>query len=472
MRPSSRVAGTALTLSLAALAAHAIDGIADTTFGFGTGHVQWTGGPTTFVEVADAVALNDGTLIGVGTSDASAAGTALHWQAFDRTGNLLNRACYLAPGTLFQSSIESHGLTALVDSTGGLLVGGWHKGAAAPTQERALLARFDAAEPGCVLDTTFNATLGWWVDLSTRCDTENCRIIDLAEIRPETGGVDQPLLVALLEQKTTSQLSRYYLVGLSTSASLQTAFGTSGYAEVTVGGLGFLVGNGSARIDVDGLGRIHAMVSRVDPGELGDTDPVVLRFTPGGDLDGSFGTGGVLNLDDEPGVNAIVDDVVCQGTPKCAYSGYFESVAQKSDIAFRYPRSDGQAAENIGLADFLSSALASEGTGRLIVVMNSDPSVSDKIDVWRRNSSDLNVDTTFNGTGKTSFDLDLGGANGQTVTRAILAGGKIVLAGTADVSATRTTGFLYLLQNAYVFADGFEWGTVASWSGQNGLVLP
>ena len=90
MRDSTLLAGLALIVaSVAPLAA--TDGDFDATFGFGSGYVTWNGGGS--VEVADGVALADGTLIGVGTYDAPSAAPVLHWQAFSKTGIQLIAFC-------------------------------------------------------------------------------------------------------------------------------------------------------------------------------------------------------------------------------------------------------------------------------------------------------------------------------------------------------------------------------------------
>ena len=70
------------------------------------------------------------------------------------------------------------------------------------------------------------------------------------------------------------------------------------------------------------------------------------------------------------------------------------------------------------------------------------------------------------------IDFDFGGGNKETVAEALLSSGRIVLAGTADETPTTTTGFLVRLNNSYLFADGFEWGTAADWSGGVGVLLP
>ncbi len=464
MRSHHLLAASAL-LVLPAVAPAYSDGALDTGFGFGNGYVSWTGGGS--VEVADVVAVGDGTLIGVGTYDAPSAAPVLHWQAFDKVGNQLTRACYPAPGSLFQNSVESHGLTAIVDSTGGLVVGGWHLDANAPTHQRALLARFVISGAGCVLDTTFNQPLGWRVDLSPLCDTEDCRIVDLLEVSTDALFPQAPWLVALMEQEAGFLTSRYYLVGITLQGDLRSlGFGVDGYAEVTAPGLGSLLA-GSAHLDITGRGALEVAVSRFDPDASNDLDPAVLSFTAAGVLRTSFGTNGVLVVADDSEVDGVAQDQVVLANGRSASA--WRTAAATGGAVSTYPR-DGGAINHLGFSPVRSVHVAGQGDGKVVVAANVPPSSDDAFWVLRRDTSAFGIaDPTFT---EPYLDLDLGGSNGQEVTRVVLDAGRIVLGGTADASSTTTAGFLLRLRNSYLFADGFEWGTAFYWSAAVGLQLP
>ncbi len=463
MRPSNRFAVLAL-LALAAVSPAHADGSLDTTFGFGNGYVSWTGGGS--VEVADAVAVGDGTVIGVGTYDSPSAAPALHWQAFDEVGNQLNRACYLAPGALIQNSIESHGLTALVDSTGGLVVGGWHVDANSPSHERALLARFDISGAGCALDSSFNNPLGWWIDLSQLCDTEDCRIVDLMEVRTEALFPQPPWLVALLQEEAGFLLARYHLVGITLAGGLKsTDFGTNGYAAVTAAGLGDVL-FGSGRLDITGIGGLQVAVSRLDPDAATDVDAAVLEFTAGGSLRTSFGTGGVQLVADDSLQDEVVHDHLV--LPNARSASAWRNTAASGAVP-TFPR-EGGAVTQVGVGSTSGLRITGQGDGKVVVAVNVSEATDDAFWVLRRDTDDIvTPDGTFV---EPYLDIDLGGGNEQEVMRAILDSGRIVLAGTADASSTTTAGFILRLENSLVFADGFEWGSAFYWSRGVGVLLP
>ncbi len=480
MRASTLFAGVALiAASVAPLAA--TDGDFDTTFGFGTGYVTWNGGGS--VEVADGVALADGTLVGVGTYDAPSAAPVLHWQAFSKTGIQLNRACYLAPGELFWFSSTSHGLTALVDSSGRLLVGGWARFPMTGAAERPIVAAFDLSQAGCVLDTSFSGD-GWLIlpspNVNTCTGSADCRVVDLVEIRPETGAVTEPRLVAEMFVSTGTSIHEARIVALTPDGAIDTSFGVGGFGDLEMEDYW----NAGLRIpiEVDGRGGI------VHAGAAFHNDlhfPIACRSTADGAIDFEFANGGCLELDPPaaPGstLERIASEAAILPNGRYLFSGEnFDAATPGSwprgDLHFPQPGAVGsEDVWTVAIAAVGPVPLAAQGDAMTIAVVNErwnpQGTVFSEATVVQRWGETWD-DPLFGSQGERVIDFDFGGGNQETVAEALLSSGRIVLAGTADESPTTTTGFLVRLNNSYLFADGFEWGNASGWSSGVGVLLP
>lgn len=480
MKMLHRLAGSALIVACVAPLA-AADGDFDTTFGFGTGYVTWNGGGS--VEVGDGVTLADGTLIGVGTYDSPSAAPVLHWQAFSKTGMQLNRACYLAPGALFAFSSTSHGLAALVDSAGRLLVGGWARFPSTGAAERPIVAAFDLSQTGCVLDNSFSGD-GWLVlpgpSVHTCTESSDCRVVDLVEIRPETGAVAEPRIVAEMEVSTGSTFFDSRIVALTQDGTIDSGFGAGGFSDM------YLTDYQNAGfrypIEVDGRGRLVLAGAAFSSGLR---YPIACRSTADGAVDVEFANEGCLQLDLPAGPGStrqrIASEAAVLPSGRYVFSGEnFDDATPGSwprgDLHFPQPGAVNSGdVWSVGIAAVGPVPLAAQGNGRTIAVVNerwnqqgtvlSDTTVVQR---WGETWQDPNFGTQ----GERVIDFDFGGGNKETVAKALLSSGRIVLAGTADESPTSTTGFLVRLNNAYLFADGFEWGNAAEWSSFVGVLLP
>jgi len=480
MRASTLLASAALlAVSLAPLAA--ADGDFDPTFGFGSGYVTWNGGGS--VEVADGVALADGTLIGVGTYDTPSTAPVLHWQAFSRTGIQLNRACYLAPGQLFAFSSGSHGLTALVDSAGRLLIGGWARFPITGAAERPIVAAFDLSQPGCVLDSSFSGD-GWLVlpgpSANTCTGSLDCRVVDLVEIRPETGAVAEPRIVAEMEVSTGNSFFDTRIVALTQDGTIDSGFGAGGFSDM------YLTDYENAGfrypIEVDGRGRIVLAGAAFHNGLR---YPIACRSTADGAIDVDFANEGSLALDLPAGPGStrerLASETAVLSNGRYLFSGENFDDADpgswpRGDLHFPQPGAvDYDDVWTVGIRAVGPVPLAAQGNARTIAVVNErwnagGTAFSEATVVQRW--GEAFADPLFATQGERVIDFDFGGGNKETVAEALLSSGRIVLAGTADETPTTTTGFLVRLNNSYLFADGFEWGTAADWSGGVGVLLP
>lgn len=424
------------------------DGLLDGSFA-GDGIVAWTAGAANSIELEDAVATADGTLIGVGVFTAGTAPPTLHFQAWGPSGTLSPHACYGPSPDLFPLSTESRGRTAIADSTGNLLVGGSANFLGSEAQPRALLARFALDENGCVLDTTFSAN-GWEVfDDSDYC-ADGCSIVDLAEIAPATGAVTAPRVVALLKSGGFFG-AQLVLVGLRPSGALDSDFGAGGLRLLAGSALGSVYPTGTAHLAIDPRGRIYVFATHHDPEDTSHLHPFLFRLSADGVPDFSFGTGGILSMasgeqaqdiDVRSDGSLVIDvkdftpdiDQLCVGRPPALQCTTFSIVDVRTTLA--------------------------QGDGK--VLFGFENTVADGIQI-RRSTGQLGNDETF-GNGNPQVDLDLGGSNDETLVEMLLASGRPVLAGTATATPDRTAGFLARLTNSYIFADGFEGGTPASWS--------
>lgn len=440
------------------------DGALSLNWGAGDGFATWQGpGGSGQVFLETAVATND-LLYGVGDYDFPAGTRSLHFQAVDRNGEeRTDRACHDSTADFGAFTDESGGEAAIIDSSGNLLIGGWltFQGT---SRLHALVARYEIDQPGCTLDEDFSTDGFRLFDTQGYCDTEACVIVALGEIRPETGAVSAPRTIALLRAAIGLSSYDYYLLGLTTSGSVDTAFGsgTSGVRQVAFAGLGTLRSN--VAMTVDDLGRIVVLVTRVDPGSASDLDTMALRYTANGAIDASFGANGLMTIqdsgDDDP-TDTFAGDLLMLPDGSGA-----ASVQRGSD--WLLCRFDDEGVFSAGASTPETVAqFAYQGDDRFLTARESL-----SVDELRIRRFDLipegyYSDPSFGsetGGGET-YDIDLGGGTGQSIVDFLLWGGRPVLVGHAFDSGGDASGFLMRTENAYIFADGFEGGNRARWWG-------
>ncbi len=442
------------------------DGQLDNTFG-GSGSVTWYDGGA--VTVADLATSSTGAYA-VGTITLVGEEPALHFKGFNHGGGELDQGCAQTSGTLINFATESNGLAGLIDSSGNILVGGWAAFLGTETTHRALVSRFDLSGPGCVLDDSFSGN-GWAIfDDETFCDTEDCDVLDLVEIRPATGAVLAPRIIALVRSKLNLLAApRLFLLALTGSGAIDTGFDGNGWTEVTEPGIGEIYSRASLALDA--VGRIYVFGARWDPAGTDDVDTVLFRFLPNGAHDVSFGnTGNGAQL---YGAGSDTEDALPRGVAIDA-DGFSVSVSQKDAIesvivTYRSETEGGGVPFNQVVA-----AVATQGNGRAVEVGEHSDG-ADGFELGRYTigpQGELQTDESFGGLGGAhNYDLDLGGSNSETAAAVAIWNGRALVAGTATATIG-TAGFLLRTRNAYIFADGFEQGTVAYWSSAAGLDFP
>ena len=340
---------------------------------------------------------------------------------------------------------------AIFDSANRLLLAGVTTVFGTETTERAFIARFTAADP-CIFDTTFSGA-GWeYFDLPSFCDTEDCRLVDLAE-----SAVPTTRYVALLESVVNALRSNYYLVGLTAAGNLDPNFSTDGFAPVTGPGLGLLAGGG-AKLVVDAANRIYVLHSFYDPVVALDLDTAFTRFQSNGALDTTFGDSGsnvIASSDSEdtlPRAFAIGPD----GRMALAY--YNLTTSSSMLAALQVATGSG-----IGLPEAGRDvkALAFDGLGRLLYTY--DLPSGDGMGAERHLvnfGSGMPADPAFT---PLVLDIDDGGNTAERPVDIATPAGRPMILVDVDQIGGGNRATLVRLENSLVFADGFEWGSTKFW---------
>ena len=138
--------------------------------------------------------------------------------------------------------------------------------------------------------------------------------------------------------------------------------------------------------------------------------------------------------------------------------------ADPSGLYFNDPTFDGDGMRTFSFGLDLDSARAvvAQGDGRIVVAGWTETSSLDAEIAVARLKPDGSLDTSFGASGRRRVDLDIGGSLDDRAYAVALDRGRILLAGSAAVSNTHGVA-LVRLQNAYLFADGFDLGSTSPW---------
>jgi uncharacterized delta-60 repeat protein len=215
----------------------------------------------------------------------------------------------------------------------------------------------------------------------------------------------------------------------------------------------------------------------------GDRDVAVVRLTSAGALDASFSGDGMLAFsysivdsgDDEglavavlPGGRIVVGGSVERAvgtqaavavlTPTGGFDNAFGSVGR---FAFDFLAT--QRADAV-------REMALQGDGKIVVVGDTGPvALSDRDFAVARllSSGSQPLDGTFGSGGRRVVPFDEGGSIADVANDVTLGqGGRITVVGSVATAAGPAVGAARL-ENAYIFADGFEWGGLlgSEWGG-------
>ncbi|MDQ1349106.1 MAG: hypothetical protein QG573_2484, partial [Acidobacteriota bacterium] len=335
-------------------------------------------------------------------------------------------------------------LEVLFDSSDRLLFAGTTTVFGTETVQRAFVARFESFTDGesGTLDTTFSGA-GWAIfDDAPYCDTEDCRLIDIEESRDAT-----TKYIALLERVTGVVTADYFLVGLTAAGALDANFGIDGLAYVPAPELA-LTGAG-ADLVVDSQNRPYVHLSFFDPDASGDLDTVLARFDSDGDLDPTFPGGGLMLIDTGDALDSVSGALAIGSDGRIGVAAL--RLDGDSSFVRVFDRTFALSAQTtVSPADV--GALAFDGLGRLLY--GWDSAVGDGAGLGRllvQFGVGLESDDTFGQGGSRFFDIDAGGANGETPLDIEFPAGRPLLLVEADQAGSGKQTNLVRFETALVF---------------------
>ena len=345
----------------------------------------------------------------------------------------------------------------LFDSSDRLLFAGTMTALGTETVARAFVARFESFSDGetGTLDSSFSGA-GWaYFDDAPYCDTEDCRLIDIEESRDAT-----TKYIALLERVTGVVTADYILLGLTATGALDANFGIDGRSYVPAPEFAFT--GGGADLVVDSQNRPYVHLSFFDPSASGDLDTVLVRFASDGDLDPTFPGGGLLLIDTGDALDSVSGGLAIGSDGRIGVAAVRldgdNSFVRVFDRTFALSAQTTVSPAHIG-------ALAFDGLGRLLY--GWDSAVGDGAGLGRllvQFGVGLDSDDTFGQGGSRFFDIDAGGANGETPLDIEFPAGQPLLLVEADQAASGKQTNLVRFENALIFADGLEWGSTKFWN--------
>jgi uncharacterized delta-60 repeat protein len=277
------------------------------------------------------------------------------------------------------------------------------------------------------------------------------------------------------------------LVRLQSNGYLDTSFGTNGKVVIPfdLSGPDFDLGLGVA---VGPAGQIAvAGATRYQPsGGSTSLNFAVARLTATGALDASFGSGGrqIAAFDIGGTRNDVVRAVAVDPHGRVVLGGEVAWASGETVWAVMRLQSNGGldlgfngsgfrldtftcAPAACGVRRDYINALALQGDGRILVAGaaylfdtgNTDLGVARLLD----NGA---FDSSFSGDGKLTYDWNHGPGSDNDVANAVVVGadGRPLVAGTIEYDFPDMDWGHLTLANHYVFADGFELGSVAPWS--------
>jgi uncharacterized delta-60 repeat protein len=227
----------------------------------------------------------------------------------------------------------------------------------------------------------------------------------------------------------------FALVRFNSNGTLDSSFGNNGAITTHLIGPNDVASGVALQTD----GRIVVAGSIVVPGE---GDLALVRYTPDGDLDLSFGVGGKVIISNVPasGVNLQVDGkIVVAGTTRTATINDFAVARFMSDgnLDTSFGGDGIVNTDFYGQGDY-ANAVSIQNDGKIVAAGVSYNGTIFVMAVARYNS-DGNLDLTFNGDGRLTIDF-LGRGSRGTGT-AIQPDGKIVVGGNANVPGSSDGAF-------------------------------
>ena len=387
-------------------------------------------------------------------------------RSFDSAGDEAGPRCGLDDAPVIPFGAEVRGLAAIVDSSGNLLVGGEVAILGTESHQRPFAARFLLDQTGCHLDPAFSSNGFALFDQPSWCDTEDCSIVALAEIRRSTGAVEAPRTIALVRSPINAFQAQFWLLALTSGGEIDGDFSTDGWREIGTSGLGDF--GSRAALALDARGRIDVLLSHFESEAPIDVDVILLRFSAVGIFDFSIGDDGVVAVADE----VEPDEIDAFAVDLAIDSRGFAIAAIDRDGGEERRALDLEGdLEIVGVSSNHEPArFAAQGNGWFLEVRDFE-----SLDGLQVSRSGINAvsggfvpDVTFGQGGSIDHDPEFGGEGAETVVDLALWGGRPVVLGRSTIHeafGSGEGGFLLRLESAYIFADGFEQGRAGAWSG-------
>lgn len=430
-----------MVFSLVAFPAAAIDGDLDPTF-FGTGQVV-VGGATSTIEAREVVVAPDDRFVFAWKSSADK--TALAWRR--ASSSVLYSACTTLLAGEEVGSIE--GLA--FDPEGRLVVGATVRPATPGADWIGAIFRF--LYPNCALDSAFGGGDGR-VDLTWD-------VYDDIRLRGLVTRPDSSIAVAAAAEDAGDSDVAVFV--LTANGALDPIFSTDGRAVWTNAGT-----LEPSALVLAPSGDLLVAATLDDPysdfvlGQFGSTGNLRSWVRVAFDL--------VPDADDLCYAAALLSDGRVALVGSAAVDSLHANVAvallraDPSGLYFNDPTFDGDGMRTFSFGLDLDSARAvvAQGDGRIVVAGWTETSSLDAEIAVARLKPDGSLDTSFGASGRRRVDLDIGGSLDDRAYAVALDRGRILLAGSAAVSNTHGVA-LVRLQNAYLFADGFDLGSTSPW---------
>lgn len=408
---------------------------------------------STSADAHSGVVAPDGAVVAIGMYD----GVGIYWARLTASG--APATCNFVP----PQSDGAGGWDGVFDEEGRLVITGtaWYTSLG----QVLFVARF--LYPACELDPTFDGDGYWTLDAG-----DNLIGLKIATVRvpsPIPGFFLERLLVAGDSRPVAgSDLSDLLLIRLRSNGTLDSTFGSGGVAVYDFDA----ESNFLADLAIDAAGRI-VLGGSVDLFGA-SPDAMAMRALPDGTLDDSFGAFGWVrwNCGTSPGEDQPAAVAVDTGGNVRVLSRWLFQNANGSthglcgaDLGVDGQTVTRQLLANLGDAALNVRDAVLQGDGRLIVIGDSD--VTD--DTWDPFAvafrlPDWTVDPTWNnGAGAwLEYPFDLVQSGVERARAIVLDAGRPVILGSAQ-TAPGMRAFAFRLENAYIFADGFERGSTAAW---------
>lgn len=217
----------------------------------------------------------------------------------------------------------------------------------------------------------------------------------------------------------------------SSAGSLDPTFGTGGTVFGTIPGFHpYDIG-----IALQSDGKIILVGALTGPDSTSDF--AVARLNPDGTTDGSFGTNGLVGISYDTNAQEMAVAATVQPDGKIIVVGLAEFGSPSWDFAVARLNQNGsldagfgnggKVKINVGGADYVSD-VALQSDGKIIVVGKSRPTPNDDGSIIRLTTNGQ-LDTSFNGTGKVIIPIGGGSTNDSLNSVLIQTDGKIVAAG-------------------------------------------